>query len=429
MTPLHPDAEYAVWNVPGTSFTVSYWLSLFHEIDFQVNEGYRRIPHGGMEVAGLLFGKSEANSARLEAFRNIDCEHSRGPSFIMSERDLERLREQIIAAACDAELSGLDLLGCFIAHTRSELKVNERDRALFNEFFPVPGKLLLLVKPERFQPTRFAFLLRGGDGKLEGDREDNAVILPGSARTDRPSGPMPAIPAPAPRPAPPPRVAQPSRASEASASVSEPPAPVRERPSPPKPVAAEALPIASPPRPHLRMESAAEAPALGNETPVLPSVDEIRRRRAEALRDADPFDTRSTHREIAQTIHRQGRRSNARLAVVLFIAAALGCVVGYFLYLQLPSAVIPLNVQKARSLLLVSWPPEQTRDAVYAALRVDDGDPIPLSSQQKADGQTAIRLSSGNMKIELVAQHWMRDSRGMLRYVEPVAPLTGAASQ
>jgi hypothetical protein len=152
-------------------------------------------------------------------------------------------------------------------------------------------------------------------------------------------------------------------------------------------------------------------------------VEEIRRRRSEAIREADPFASRSTHRELAQSIRRQGRRSNARLAIVLFIAAALGCVVGYFIYLQLPPA---LNVHKRLPALIVTWPAEQTRDAVYAALRIDDGDPIPLSSQQRAEGQVTIRAAGGNVKIELIARHWMRDSRGILRYVEP--PLSSAAS-
>ncbi len=59
MTTGDPDVEYAFWTSPGTTFTVTYPLGLFHEIDFQVNEGYRRIPHGGVETGGLLFGRSE----------------------------------------------------------------------------------------------------------------------------------------------------------------------------------------------------------------------------------------------------------------------------------------------------------------------------------------------------------------------------------
>jgi hypothetical protein len=113
---------------------------------------------------------------------------------------------------------------------------------------------------------------------------------------------------------------------------------------------------------------------------------------------------------------------------VLFVAAALGCAVGYVIYLQLPPAVIPLEIRKHAPALTVSWPPDQTRDAAYAALRVDDGDPIPLSPQQKQQGEATVRSASGNVKIELIAQHWMRDSRGIVRYVEPLpAPSTASA--
>ena len=48
-----------LWTAPGASTTVTYSLPLFHEIDFVVNEGYRKISHGGVEVGGLLFGAVE----------------------------------------------------------------------------------------------------------------------------------------------------------------------------------------------------------------------------------------------------------------------------------------------------------------------------------------------------------------------------------
>ena len=48
-------SEYAYWKVPDSETVVTYSLPLFHEIDFAVNEGYRKIPHGGIEEGGLLF--------------------------------------------------------------------------------------------------------------------------------------------------------------------------------------------------------------------------------------------------------------------------------------------------------------------------------------------------------------------------------------
>ncbi|HTU46026.1 MAG TPA: hypothetical protein VMF91_13240 [Bryobacteraceae bacterium] len=405
MTAQHPEAEYAVWTIPGTEFKVSYWLSLFHEIDFQVNEGYRRIPHGGIEIGGLLFGHAEENFARIEAFRIIECEHSRGPSFLLSERDLSALHTQLSSVGSDAELQGLDLLGWFVAHTRSELEVNERESSLFGELFPEAGKLMILIKPERFQPTRFVFLVRGADGKLAGGASENAIILPLPGRAERAgTGPVASIPAPSTKPpestAPREPLGIPAERPAVSEDGKGVPLPASKTAAPDLPVAPIAVGAAPP-------------------VPDFPSIEEIRRRRSEAIRQPDPFEARAAHQQIAQNMQWGNRRSNARLAIVLFIAAALGCVVGYFIYLQLPPAVIPLNIEKRAPELIVSWPPEQTRDAVYAALRIDDGDPIPLSSAQKAQGQAAIHSAGGNVKIELIAQHWMRDSRGILRYVEP----------
>jgi len=439
MIAKHPATEYATWTIPGASFTVSYWLSLFHEIDFQVNEGYRRIPHGGIEIGGLLFGSAEENAARIEAFRIIECEHSRGPSFVLSERDLAALRTQLSSAGSDSELDGLKLLGWFIAHTRSDLEVNERENRLFNELFPEPGKLMILIKPERFQPTRFAFLVRGADGKLAGTTGENAIILPLPGRAERAgSGEVASIPAPVSKSRP--AKAQPeSPGPESEAPLDVKPAAVPSKESTaqdPDPLATPAT-IPVPIEPPLIPAAAAGLPRpplapLSMEPPPshdLPSIEEIRRRRSEAIRQPDPSETRAAHQQITQGIQQDSRRSNARLAIVLFIAAALGCVVGYFIYLQLPPAVIPLNVEKRSPELIISWPSEQTRDAGYAALRVDDGDPIVLSPEQKTQGQAAIHSAGGNVKIELIAQHWMRDSRGILRYVEPLSASPARASQ
>jgi hypothetical protein len=410
MTAQHPEAEYGIWSIPGTSFNISYWLSLFHEIDFQVNEGYRRIPHGGIEIGGLLFGHAGEKFARIEAFRIIECEHSRGPSFVLSERDLSALRTQLSSSGSDADLRGLDLLGWFVAHTRSELEVNERESALFDELFPESGKLMIVIKPERFQPTRFAFLVRGADGRLAGNAPENAIILPLPGRAERAgSGPVASIPAPA--------------AKSLEGTSSREPLEIPDEETASEEPKQASVPAAMTAAPELPIAPVAEpSPA-----PDFPSIEEIRRRRSEAIRQSDPFEARAAHQQIASNIQWENRRSNARLAIVLFIAAALGCVVGYFIYLQLPPAVIPLNIEKRAPELIVSWPPEQTRDAVYAALRVDDGDPIPLSTAQKAQGQAAVHSAGGNVKIELIAQHWMRDSRGILRYVEPLPALSAGA--
>jgi hypothetical protein len=110
--------------------------------------------------------------------------------------------------------------------------------------------------------------------------------------------------------------------------------------------------------------------------------------------------------------------------MILMIAAALGCAVGYWAYLQLPSPVILLSVKDQPNALLVTWAPEQTREAVYAAIRVDDGPPVLLSADDRANGTTNVPANNESVKIELIIRHWLRDSRGIIRYLRPAVPAT-----
>jgi hypothetical protein len=454
MSATTPEPEYAYWNVPATSFTITYSLGLFHEIDFQVNEGYRRIPHGGIEVGGLLFGQVEANDIHIEAFRSIDCEHALGPSFVFSERDLAALREQLTATKSDPELAGFEVVGWFISHTRSPLRMNDREAALFDEFFPENGRITVLAKPERFQPTRFGFLVRNEDGSVPRDATDQAIILPLSGRAARSDdGPVASIPAPEPKPVPArppapvpaqaiprPVTPQPPPATESPAETAEPLPPLLRLPeSTPQvpvvpaqtvahaekreveqvtiPFSSTPPPIAFSPPPKQEQFQPVEAPP--------PSTDEIRKKRSDNLQIAD---IRLPPEPSVDRIQERRQRSNWRLAIILLSAAALGCGAGYWAYLQLPSATIPLEMQTQRSAVLVSWPPDQTRDVVYAAIRIDDGQQTPLTQEQKTTGQATIPTNSDNVKIELIARHWMRESRGIIRYVKAPAPQIQPAS-
>jgi hypothetical protein len=458
MTAKDLTAAYATWTQPGTQFTVNYSLRLFHEIDFVVNEGYRRIPHGGIEVGGILFGRIEGSSVRLDAFRNIECEHASGPSFTLSERDLALFRQQLANAGTDPELEGLQVAGWFIAHTRSELRMNEREAALFDELFPEPGSIALLVKPERFQPTRFGFLIRELGGGVNLDATHNAIILPLPGRTDRGAEPnmVPSIPAP------------PSERSAADAPLFKQREEDRENlPSVPVQGSPEVLPQ-SVVESQAKRDAAAEKQAMndvlsdeqhrpisnrlsmalsresvlseaaGEEFPAnadasfgaptealvstrtLPPLEEIRRTRPSELqrRALDPGDLKHQIRPGK----RPEKRPEVRLASALLIAAALGCALGYLAYQRLSPSAIPLSIEPKPSTLLVSWPVEETRDAGFAVLKIDDGNPMPLTSEQRNAGEAEISVAGDNLKVELIVPHRIGDARGIVRYVRAPKP-------
>lgn len=372
---------YAYWIAPDGSSKVTYSLSLFHQLDTLVNDGYRRIPHGGVETGGLLFGSRGENAVQVEAYRPIQCQHAFGPSFVLSESDLAGIKEQLASAAADPDLKGLQPVGWFIGHTRSPLQMSDREALWFDTLFPDPGSLTLLVKPERFQPTHFGFVVRGSDGQLERDATRSAVILPLSGQT--------------------------ANAAELAS------------PSLPAPRMADKPPQVNPP------EEWHTKPATGGPTrvrtpysePVAPAPAPV----APPLARVPDPNLAFPYASLAQTRARSGKRPNSRSALrsaaILVAAAVLGCIVGYWAYLQLPSPVIPVRVREQSGQLVVEWPSAQTGDVEYAALEINNGQWITLSPEQKSAGRATVTAPPGDVQIDLLAKHWLRDSRGIVRYI------------
>ena len=489
MNPSDSQRDYAFWTIPGTSFTVTYSLGVFQEIDFEVNEGFRRIPHGGMEVGGVLWGRMKDDSVVIESFRPIQCEHELGPSFVLSERDLAELKEQLARDANDSELAGMTAVGWFVARTRTHLAMLDRDAALFDRFFPLPGSITLLVKPERFQPTRFSFIVRSGNGQVDRDTAQHAVILPLAGRSSQPnSAPIASIVAPversiasesasrstsppaqppSPKPDQPPRLPLPEDRSNIPATVqpnvpslAQPPVEAKVQPpvhpriqvnDEPRPaVSPQAVPSkeeepAEHKSPQLsarerqaitrpRTEVSTEADSV-TERPVippapvrpsaLPSIDEVKKRRAEIFGNEE--DPNRPGNPATRGIGASAP-SNLRLLAVLLIAGLLGCGTGYLAYLQLPAPIIQMHVQRQGTKLIIFWPADQTRNSSYAAIRVDDGHAVLLTAEEKAAGHMELDSTSDNVKLELIAQHWIRDSRGIMRYVRRVSPAAPAVA-
>ncbi len=402
MNTSEPVAGYAYWVSPDRSAKVVYSLAALQEIDTLVNDGYRRIPHGGVETGGILFGTRQAQLAQVEAFRPIECQHAYGPSFVLSESDLVALREQLTAAANDPALDGLRPIGWFLGHTRSSLQLQQRELVWFNEFFPEPGSLTLLVKPERFQPTQFGFLLRRPDGYLEQDATQSAVILPLSgANSYTPERASPSIAAP-----------------KAEREVARAPEP-----------AASPVGGVTRVRNTRQMDETQVAPP-----PVSPFEAALEKTRAASAQVAAKPPEAPTPRPTPK-IELPDRRVYAverprsfaglslKSAAVLLLAAILGCLAGYWAYLQLPSPAIPVSVRERSGQLSVEWPASQTESVEYAAIQVDNGAWMPLTPEQKTAGRALVIAPPGDVKIDIMAKHWLRDSRGIVRYIRTPQPV------
>src|SRR5437879_4962976 len=71
----------------GGTTAIDCSTELIEQIRVEAVDGFLRLPHGGLEIAGILFGTKEGGVVRLSASRPIQCEHARGPSLILSGRD------------------------------------------------------------------------------------------------------------------------------------------------------------------------------------------------------------------------------------------------------------------------------------------------------------------------------------------------------
>src|SRR5206468_3004481 len=78
----------------------------------------------------------DGRTVRVTATRPIDCEHARGPAFLLSDKDKSALSHQLARDQRDPCLAGLIAVGWYLSHTRSEITLNEPDLEIYSTFFP-----------------------------------------------------------------------------------------------------------------------------------------------------------------------------------------------------------------------------------------------------------------------------------------------------
>jgi proteasome lid subunit RPN8/RPN11 len=217
MTSTVAAPKFTTWSAPGHSFRIEYSGAVLDEIRMTAVEGYHRVPHGGVETGGILFGTRLKSGVRINAWRPIACEYAKGPSFLLSEKDEAALAETLQSWRGDADLAGLEPAGWYRAHTRSEILLSDADLSFFNRFFPQPWQIGLIVRPASFSPTRVGFFFREADAGIRTQSSYREFVL----------NPLPAAP---PVPEAPPVEAAPEAAPVAPAPQ---PEPVVAAPEPP----------------------------------------------------------------------------------------------------------------------------------------------------------------------------------------------------
>ena len=172
------DAKFGSWVVPESPVDVEYSLVVIDEIRQVVADGFQRLQRGGIEVGGVLYGTREERIVRVTAMREIACEHARGPTFHLSDNDRAALAAQLARDKEDSRLQGLQVVGWFLSHTRSDVTLQQSDLETYSAFFPEPWQVTMVVHPGRAGTMRAGFFVRELDGSVKGERSYQEFNFP-----------------------------------------------------------------------------------------------------------------------------------------------------------------------------------------------------------------------------------------------------------
>jgi proteasome lid subunit RPN8/RPN11 len=209
----------AAWRAPGHPLTIEYSIHVLEELRAATEDGFQKIPHGGIEVGALLFGTEDETLVRVLEWRPIECDHSNGPGFNLSPRDLAALEALIAQCRHAPELQPLQLVGWFHSHTRSGIFLSQADLAIHDRFFPGPRKIALVMRMTKDPPARAGFFVRDSDGSIRTEsspaefpvpRDSSALLAPVRPTAARRAIPPRRVPRPVPPAGEPERVGNPA---------------------------------------------------------------------------------------------------------------------------------------------------------------------------------------------------------------------------
>src|SRR5947209_7758002 len=142
--------DYFLWQPPGKNFSIHLDFSVIDRMNVEVMRGFGAVRRRGAEVGGILLGRIDTSAEQtvitIVDFEPVGCEYAFGPSYILSQPDLQRFRKSL--AEHDPTIShDIYTVGYYRSHTRDGLSLDDQDARFFREYFPDPLHVFLLVKP------------------------------------------------------------------------------------------------------------------------------------------------------------------------------------------------------------------------------------------------------------------------------------------
>ncbi len=153
------------WRVDGHPQSIEFKPSFWDDILSSVMSDFLRLPWGGPEVGGVLFGTAEPERVRILAYRPLECEHANGPAFELTETDEAGLLELLERAKTDQDLAGLQPVGWYHSTFRW-LLLTPADAKLYDQYFPELWQVAMVFLRVKSRPSLLGFFCRNADGSI-----------------------------------------------------------------------------------------------------------------------------------------------------------------------------------------------------------------------------------------------------------------------
>lgn len=174
------EQDNLLWSAAESRYAIEISRVVLEELNGRVLEGFRRLSRGGVEVGGILFGRRSDTRIRIHAWREAFCEHARGPGFVLSNDDRQKLVQQLESAERDPQLQVLEPLGFFVSHTKAAVSLTDEDLEIYNRFFPEPWQTVLVLYPVKGGNTQAGFFIREKDGMVRRERSYREFVIEGA---------------------------------------------------------------------------------------------------------------------------------------------------------------------------------------------------------------------------------------------------------
>jgi TonB family protein len=169
------------WTSPQCPFAIKYPPQVLEAIRMTVESAFYALPHGGLEIGGILLGSHSAERVAITEFRPLECEHAFGPAFRLTASDHSHLS----AAIESAEAAGQTVVGWYHSHTRSDVFLSKDDLELHYHHFREPWQVALVLRPFALLPTSCGFFFREADGSIRSSESYQEFELEGPPAENR----------------------------------------------------------------------------------------------------------------------------------------------------------------------------------------------------------------------------------------------------